>query len=251
MGRVLPGAGGLAGGERERATDLSRYDPISGFPSSKPSSAMVRAEDGGKGRHRDWRDRCRRCGWGDGGSPDIPDHNATTPSTTVRQAMVAVLESSPATLKHLPGGKDAKFVIESAEEPRPSPQLHGPADHIHRFLHRSEQHGDRPASAHRGSRREIITTPTEHSAVIEPCRWLELSGSASRSCRLTGLVRSTGPLGADGPETLRLVMMANNETDDPARPGAVRSPIMVRSSTPTRPRRSARCRWYRHLDVDL
>jgi hypothetical protein len=49
-----------------------------------------------------------------------------------------------------------------------------------------------------GIRREIITSPTEHSAVIEPCGGLSSSGFASRSCG--GPLRPGRPGRSRGPD---------------------------------------------------
>ncbi len=209
-------------GNVNELTDLSRYDPISGFPVYKALLCdVVRAEDGG-GKVA--------IGTGEIDAVDVVgatevhriylDHNATTPlDPAVRQAMVAVLESSPGNPSSIyREGKDAKFVIESAR--RSLARLLNCTARRIIFTGSCTEANNMVikglASAHRGgSRREIITTPTEHSAVIEPCRWLERFGFRVTFLPVdrTGQVDPVDLSALIGPETLFVsVMMANNET---------------------------------------
>ena len=159
-------------GNVNELTDLARYDPISGFPVYKALLCDVaRAEnDGGR----------VAIGTGEVDSvagaappPEAPriylDHNATTPlDPAVHQAMAAYLTSSP--------GNPSSIYREGETRRSPSSPPGGaaacstapPGGSPHRLLHRGEQHGDQGPLCRPGWDKKEITSPTEHSAVIEP-----------------------------------------------------------------------------------
>lgn len=209
-------------GNVNELTDLSRYDPISGFPVYKALLCDVLKAEGDDGRVT--------IGTGEIDSvagamqPEVHriylDHNATTPpDPAVREAMIACLESNPGNPSSIyREGRDAKFAIESAR--RSLARLLNCTARRIIFTGSCTEANNMVikgiAFARRdGARREIITSPTEHSAVIEPCLWLERFGfrvvflPVDESGRIDPADLST----LIGPETLLVsVMMANNET---------------------------------------
>lgn len=210
-------------GNVNELTDLSRYDPISGFPIYKALLCDVVKAD---------HDRERVVvGTGEidsivGAAPQMEvhrvylDHNATTPlNPVVRQAMIESLESSPGNPSSIyREGKDAKFAVESARRSL-GRLLNCTARRIVFTGSCTEANNmiiKGLAFAHLdGHRRDIITSPTEHSAVINPCRWLEQLGFRVIFLPVDeyGRVDPADLSEVIGPETLFVsVMMANNET---------------------------------------
>ena len=210
-------------GNVNELTDLARYDPISGFPVYKALLCDVARAEGDGGRVA--------IGTGEVDSvagaappPEAPriylDHNATTPlDPAVHQAMAAYLTSSPGNPSSIyREGRDAKVAVESAR--RSLARLLNCTARRITFTGSCTEANNTVikglAFAGRdGIRREIITSPTEHSAVIEPCRWLEQFGFRVTFLPVdrSGRVDPADLEGLIGPETLLVsVMVANNET---------------------------------------
>ncbi len=210
-------------GNVNELTDLSRYDPISGFPVYKALLCDVVRAEGSGGRVA--------IGTGEvafatGTAPPPEarriylDHNATTPlDPAVRQAMIACLESNPGNPSSIyREGKDAKFAVESAR--RSLGRLLNCTARRITFTGSCTEANNTVIkglafACRDGARRQIIISPVEHSAVIEPCRWLEQFGFRVVFLPVDGSGRvSPADLAAlIGTETLLVsVMMANNET---------------------------------------
>ena len=206
-------------GNVNELTDLSRYDPISGFPVYKALLCdVVKVEDGG------------RVTIGTGEAAAVAamapaetrriylDHNATTPlDPSVLQAMTAYSNpGNPSSIYR--EGRDAKAAIESAR--RSLARLLNCTARRITFTGSCTEANNTVikglATACRDRiRHQIITSPTEHSAVIEPCRWLEQFGFQITFLPVdsTGRVDPADLAAMIGPKTLLVsVMTANNET---------------------------------------
>ncbi len=206
-------------GNVNKLTDLARHDPISGFPVYKALLCDVaKAESGGR----------VTIGTGEAAAVAATapaktrriylDHNATTPlDPLVLQAMAAFSNpGNPSSIYR--EGRDAKTAIESAR--RSLARLLNCTARRITFTGSCTEANNTVikglAFASRdGIRRQIITSPTEHSAVIEPCRWLEQFGFSVTFLPVdsTGRVDPADLAAMIGPETLLVsVMTANNET---------------------------------------
>jgi cysteine desulfurase NifS len=212
-------------GNVNELTDLGHYDPISGFPVYKAllcdvvkagegeivaigtgeidAAAVTAGESAGSGERRIYL-----------------DHNATTPlAPEVWQAMATYAEKSPGNPSSIyREGQEAKFAMESAR--RSLARLLNCTARRITFTGSCTEANNTVikglAFAHRdGGKRHIITSAIEHSAVLEPCRWLEEFGFSVTYLPVdaAGRVDPDDLRKAIRPDTLLVsIMMANNET---------------------------------------
>lgn len=205
-------------------TDLSNYDPISGFPVYKALLCEVSRDDGSS--------ETVSIGSGEGqGIPDIAapgssrsriyfDNNATTPvHPSVCVAMKPFLTGefgNPSSIYR--AGKKAKAAIETSRRSL-AQVLNCTARRIIFTGCCTEANNTiikGIAFAHwNGDRHHIITTSVEHSSVLEPCGWLEKFGFRVTYLPVdeTGMVRPEILAAAITQDTLLVsIMAANNET---------------------------------------
>ncbi|MDT8357348.1 MAG: aminotransferase class V-fold PLP-dependent enzyme, partial [Methanomicrobiaceae archaeon] len=214
-------------GNVNELTDLSRYDPISGFPVYKVLLCDVeKVGEGetvtiGTGEIDDSAGIVgESAGLGTGQERIYLDHNATTPlDPEVWKAMVEYAEQNPGNPSSIyREGKAAKFAIESAR--RSLARLLNCTARRITFTGSCTEANNTVikglAFTHWNSgNRHIITSVVEHSAVLEPCRWLDQFGFDVTYLPVdeTGMVNPTDLRRAMRPDTLLVsVMMANNET---------------------------------------
>jgi cysteine desulfurase NifS len=213
-------------GNVNELTDLQRYDPISGFPVYKALLCNVVKADGGEpltigsGEYDAAAEMAKLSAQSE---PVIKriylDHNATTYiDPEVQQVMVDCIKNhfgNPSSIYK--EGKQSKFLLDSAR--RSIAQLlnctakrivfTGCCSEANNFIIK----GLAFAHWHNG-KKHLITTPIEHSSVIEPCRWLETCGYRVTYLPVgrSGRVDPTDLEAAITPDTLLVsIMMANNE----------------------------------------
>ena len=213
-------------GNVNHCTDLSNFDPISGFPVYKAllCDVIKDAESGdsisiGTGELENAPKSREK------GQVEVPpriyfDHNATTPiHPKVQEAMSPYLSrrfGNPSSL-YLEG-KEAKSAIDTARLSL-AQLLNCTARRI-KFTGCCTEANNTIikglAFAHwEDGEKHIITSAVEHSAVLEPCRWLEKYGYRVTFLPVdeTGMVHPGDLLAAISYDTLLVsVMMANNET---------------------------------------
>jgi cysteine desulfurase NifS len=213
-------------GNVNELTDLSRYDPISGFPIYKSllCDVLAAGESGTVPIGTGEIDAARLAAMA--AEPDHEahriylDHNATTPpDPEVWQAMAEYATTHPGNPSSIyREGKEARFAIESAR--RSLARLLNCTARRITFTGSCTEANNTVikglAFAHWSSeKRHIITSAIEHSAVLEPCRWLEQFGFdvTYLSVDATGMVNPADLEAAIRPDTLLVsIMLANNET---------------------------------------
>ncbi|HUV02934.1 MAG TPA: IscS subfamily cysteine desulfurase [Desulfobacteria bacterium] len=213
-------------GNVNELTDLQRYDPISGFPVYKALLCDVVKADGGKtvtigtGEYNAASELAELSVQAEQPANRIYlDHNATTYiDPEVQQVMEAFIENhfgNPSSIYK--EGRTAKTALESAR--RSIAQLlnctakrivfTGCCSEANNFVIK----GLAFANWNNG-KKHIITTPIEHSSVIEPCKWLEKFGFQVTYLPVdrTGRVDPEDLEAAITPDTLLVsIMTANNE----------------------------------------
>lgn len=219
--------GGALGSQEWRSacindlTDLSRYDPISGFPVYKALLCDVVKASGSS------RKRINRTGeyvLDDSAAPkrNLPriylDNNATTPlAPEVKKTMIALMEFYGNPSSVYAAGKEARAAVEAARRSL-ALLINSTARRISFTGGGSEANNlALKGSAFAGgrSRNHIVTSMIEHPSVLNTCRWLEKNGF-----RVTYLpVNRTGQVDPASLESaitdktcLVSIMMANNET---------------------------------------
>ncbi|MGC9444995.1 MAG: IscS subfamily cysteine desulfurase [Candidatus Methanospirareceae archaeon] len=213
-------------GNVNELTDLQHYDPISGFPVYKCLLCEpVKAEEGktvaiGTGEIDATAKLARISSQPEPeGRRIYLDHNATTYiDPEVQHAMVAFMESSfgnPSSIYK--EGLAAKTALESARRSI-AHLLNCTARRITFTSCCSEANNfiikGLTFATWGSGKKHIITTPIEHSSVIEPCRWLEKFGYTVTFLPVdrSGRVDPSDLEATITPDTLLVsVMMANNE----------------------------------------
>ncbi len=216
------------GGNVNELTDLQRYDPISGFPVYKALLCDVtKAEEEGEtvtigsGEYDAAAELAKISAQSSEQATNriYLDHNATTYiDPEVQQTMINCIENcfgNPSSIYK--EGKESKFLLDSAR--RSIAQLlnctakrivfTGCCSEANNFVIK----GLAFANWNNG-KNHIITTPIEHSSVIEPCRWLEQFGYRVTYLPVgrSGRVDPADLEAAITPDTLLVsIMMANNE----------------------------------------
>lgn len=215
-------------GNVNELTDLQRYDPISGFPVYKALLCDVaKDEDGGKTVTIGTGERQTSSEMAKILEMKMPavdrvylDHNATTYiEPEVADAMAGYIHDrfgNPSSIYK--EGKTAKLALDSAR--RSLAQLlnctakrivfTGCCTEANNYVIK----GLAFANWNNG-KKQIITTPIEHSSVLEPCRWLERFGYEVTYLPVdrTGRVDPEDLKAAIRSDTLLVsVMTANNET---------------------------------------
>jgi cysteine desulfurase NifS len=213
-------------GNVNELTDLQRYDPISGFPVYKALLCdVVKAEDGGEtvtigtGEYDASSELTNMV------TPPEPvdriylDHNATTYiDPEVAEVMTEYIKNrfgNPSSIYK--EGRTAKSALDSSR--RSLAQLlnctarrivfTGCCTEANNYIIKGL------AFANWNGKKHIITTPIEHSSVLEPCRWLEKFGYQVTYLPVDrfGRVHTEDLKEAITPDTLLVsVMTANNET---------------------------------------
>jgi cysteine desulfurase NifS len=213
-------------GNVNELTDLQRYDPISGFPVYKALLCDVVKTDGGEtvkigsGEYDAAAELAKISIQPEPATKRIYlDHNATTYiDPEVQQVMEEFIENqfgNPSSIYK--EGRTAKTALESAR--RSIAQLlnctakrivfTGCGSEANNFVIK----GLAFANWNNG-KKHIITTPVEHSSVIEPCKWLEKFGFQITYLPVdrTGRVDPEDLEAAITPDTLLVsIMAANNE----------------------------------------
>jgi len=213
-------------GNVNELTDLQRYDPISGFPVYKALLCDVVKADGGETVTIGTGEYDAAAALANVSIQPEPattriylDHNATTYiDPEVQQMMEEFIEKqfgNPSAIYK--EGRAAKTALESAR--RSIAQLlgctakrivfTGCCSEANNFVIK----GLAFANWNNG-RKQIITTPIEHSSVIEPCKWLEKFGFQVTYLPVdrTGRVDPEDLEAAITPDTLLVsIMTANNE----------------------------------------
>jgi len=211
-------------GNVNELTDLQRYDPISGFPVYKALLCDVVKADGGETVTIGTGEYDAAAALANVSIQPEPattriylDHNATTYiDPEVQQMMEEFIEKqfgNPSAIYK--EGRAAKTALESAR--RSIAQLldctakrivfTGCCSEANNFVIK----GLAFANWNNG-RKQIITTPIEHSSVIEPCKWLEKFGFQYLPVDRTGRVDPEDLEAAITPDTLLVsIMTANNE----------------------------------------
>lgn len=215
-------------GNVNELTDLERYDPISGFPVYKALLCDVVKIDDTSASLPIGSGECeapvppRAPGYHTPAvSPRIYlDHNATTGvDPSVQEAMIACITGefgNPSSIYR--EGRTAKSAVEGARR-SVARVLNCTARRI-LFTGCCTEANNAVikglAFANRGGRRRhIITSTIEHSAVLEPCRWLQKFGFDVTYLPVdaTGLVNPADLEEAIRDDTLLVsIMMANNES---------------------------------------
>lgn len=214
-------------GNVNELTDLQRYDPISGFPVYKALLCNVaKAEDGGETVTIGTGERQASFEMAKILETETQiidriylDHNATTYiDPEVAEAMAEYILSrfgNPSSIYK--EGKAAKLALDSAR--RSLARLlnctakrivfTGCCTEANNYIVKGL------AFANWNGKKHIITTPIEHSSVLEPCWWLERFGYEVTHLPVdrTGRVDPEDLKAAIRPDTLLVsVMTANNET---------------------------------------
>ncbi|MFQ5607812.1 MAG: aminotransferase class V-fold PLP-dependent enzyme, partial [Candidatus Zixiibacteriota bacterium] len=227
------GGGGPIGPEAWRncnvndLTDLTRYDPVSGFPVYKALLCdVVKASVAGERVTIDSGERgalaemiAKPAPTNNSGRRIYLDHNATTlVDPEVRKVMIEYMEDcfgNPSSIHR--DGKEAKSAVESARRSL-ARLLNCTARRIVFTGGGSEANNlaiKGVAFANWKSRGRIITTTIEHPAVLETCRWCERFGFDVTyvSVDATGRIKPDNLRAAVTPGALLVsIMMANNET---------------------------------------
>lgn len=218
------GGGALGASEWREAcindlTDLSRYDPISGFPVYKALLCdVVKASNGNKGQVT---------GTGEYISDDTVqkrkneagiylDHNATTPiEPAVKEAIIACIDIYGNPSSAYAAGRESHDVIEAARRSL-ALMLNCTAKRILFTGGGSESNNLAiKGVALSNARKQIITTCIEHPSVLNTCRWLEGLGFSVTYLPVdrNGQAQPDDLKAAITSQTCLIsIMLANNET---------------------------------------
>ncbi len=204
-------------------TDLTQYDPISGFPVYKSLlCSVVKAEDGtdrvkigSNEKPEDYRpdERAMRTS-----APAYLDHNATTPlAPEVAAAMKEAMDyfGNPSSIHE--AGRRSRQMIEEARR-KVASAINCTARRIVFTGCGSESNNlaiKGAAFARTDGKRHLITSRIEHPAVLETCEWLFRNGYDVTFVGVDrdGIVNPADIERAVTPSTfLASIMAANNET---------------------------------------
>jgi cysteine desulfurase NifS len=221
MGGGALGSEAWRNGNVNRLTDLSRYDPISGFPVYKALLCEISKADGSEKRDLSgsWEYSV------DSIVEENPmatriylDHNATTPiAPEVQRALVEYMEhyGNPSSIYST--GKEARVAVENARRAL-AILINCTARRLVFTGGGSESNNlaiKGTAYASDKSKNHLITSVIEHPSVLNTCKWLE--GQGYSVTYLT--VDKYGRLNPDnlrsaitGNTCLVTIMIANNET---------------------------------------